>query len=79
MKDRLRRAAQFGLTALQIREQKPINYAPPPVGSQMWLCPNCESLHTNEPVNMTTYRCACSWHGDRHELCRGDLSCLTTT
>jgi len=79
MTDRLKRAAQYGLTALQVREQNVLDYSLPPFAHQMWLCPNCNRLHENEPINLVTYRCICSWNGTRDELCREDMSCLTTT
>jgi hypothetical protein len=83
MKDRLKRAAQYGLTALQVRLQNIELCAPTTPGTQMWMCPNCGEVHTKQPLDLTHYRCRrsinCGWHGDRHELCRGDLSCLTTT
>ena len=79
MNKRLERAIQYGLPALQqykrdLTETRPI--CPP---HQIWLCPNCDTLHSKTDVDPDNYGCDCGWHGDRHELCRGDLSCLTTT
>jgi len=79
MTDQLNRAAQYGIPALQQRKRDHETFSPPPPATQMWMCPNCERIHYNVPIIQQTYRCICSWHGDRHELCRGDLSCLTTT
>jgi hypothetical protein len=83
MKDRLVRAAQFALSGMQHYKRDHSLFAPPPVGTQTWMCPNCDTIHTKQPLDLQHYHCErsiiCGWHGDRHELCRGDLSCLTTT
>jgi len=79
MTDRLQRAAQHAIPALQQRRRDPETFAPTTTPHQMWLCPHCKRLHENVPINVKIYRCICSWNGTRSELCRGDMSCLTTT
>jgi len=77
MTDRLRRAAQWGLTALQIRKRDPETLAPAPIAYQQWMCPGCGTHHMQQPIDLKIYNCPlCNWCGTRHELCRGDLSCL---
>jgi len=41
---------------------------PLPPATQMWMCPNCNHLHTDLPIDIKQYRCRCGWHGDRDEL-----------
>jgi len=68
MKDRLKRAAQYGLPALQQRERDPTTFAPPPKAYQWWICPSCEHHHEHKTINLVLYTCHCGWYGNRIDL-----------
>ena len=68
MKSKLVPAAQWGLPALQQRKRDPKTFALKPEATQMWMCPQCNNIHYNERVYLTSYRCECGWRGSRIQL-----------
>jgi len=64
--------AQVGLTALQEYHRDTSGCDPTPEPHQLWMCPSCERIHNNEPIDIVVYVCICGWKGDRHQLARAD-------
>jgi len=54
---RLERAIQIGIPALQQYHRDLTNVAPLPKPYQVWMCPSCETIHTNEPYETEEYIC----------------------
>lgn len=80
MKDRLKRIEQYAVPTIQTLERDMSEYDNSfPKAYQNWMCPNCDTHHLKQPYEIEQYECNCGWHGDRNELLRSDLSCLTTT
>ena len=78
MADRLKKAVQYGLNTMQYYKRTAadlLTYADVPPATQRWMCPNCNRIHDNVPIDLSEYRCICAWHGNRTELllARGEV------